>query len=366
MREYDTALQLRPEWARAHFERAQLKVFRLDDPDITLLDELLSREPRLHIDDEILIHFTLAKALEDIGDYNGAFAHAEKGNALKRRQVNYDERAVSRTFYISAKQCSKDIARPAYDPGNLSVVPIFVIGMPRSGSTLVEQILASHPKVFGCGEISALAQAMQKCNCQLRDNETARDVIEGYFSRLPPIPEGKSRIVDKQLGNHFWAGLIHYLFPDSKIIHTMRDPVDTCVSCFFNLFEEMPFTYDLGELGRYYRRYDELMKHWRSVLPKGVMLDIAYEDIIERTEAEVRRLLDFCDLPWDDRCLAFYRTQREIKTRSLFQVRQPIYRGSVNRWKKFEEHLIPLKQALGLTLKIKNDLRHERPWWRHN
>ena len=180
-----------------------------------------------------------------------------------------------------------------------------------------------------------------------RSTPTAlRRMGQAYLASLPTLADGKTRITDKLPGNFFRVGLIRLILPNARIIHTVRDPVDTCVSCFSRLFSNLPFSYDLAELGCYYRWYHELMAHWRSVLPAGAMLDVAYEDVVDDLEQQARRLLDFCGLPWDDRCLSFHQTRRPITTASSAQVRRPLYRSSVARWHRYEAYLQPLLAEL--------------------
>ena len=172
-------------------------------------------------------------------------------------------------------------------------------------------------------------------------------VAESYLNDMTRFSETALTVTDKMLTNFFFVGLINLLFPNAKIIHTHRHPMATCLSCFSKLFkEDMPHTYDLGELGRYYRRYEDMMEHWRSVLPENVMLDVKYEDVVENFEEEAHKLVDFCGLKWDDACLAFHKSDRPVKTASVSQVRKPIYKSSVERWKRYGKRLDPLRKAL--------------------
>ncbi len=231
--------------------------------------------------------------------------------------------------------------------------------MPRSGTTLVEQILASHPMVHGAGELTEFNEAV--------------DSIKGldgaaltYPEFVPPLgasalrqlggrylelvckrsPSGE-RLTDKMPSNYYFLGLIHLALPNAKIIHTVRDPIDTCISCFSKLFSaDQNHTYDLAELGRYYRRYEQLMTHWRRVLPTESFLDVQYEDVVANLEGAARRIIAYCGLPWDDRCLAFHETNRPVRTASATQVRQPIYKNAIGRWRVYQEFLGPLLTAL--------------------
>jgi hypothetical protein len=231
--------------------------------------------------------------------------------------------------------------------------------MPRSGTTLVEQILASHPLVHGAGELEELNQivldhrnaAGQTIRYPDFVPELSRSDLTGIGERyLTAVrrraPEGE-RMTDKMPSNFFFVGLIHLALPNAKVIHTIRDPLDTCISCFSKLFTHgQHFSYDLGELGRYYKRYERLMAHWRRVLPPGKVLDVRYEDVVADLETQARRILAYCELPWDDRCLSFHETDRPVRTASVTQVRQPIYKSAVGRWREYEEFLGPLLEAL--------------------
>jgi hypothetical protein len=231
--------------------------------------------------------------------------------------------------------------------------------MPRSGSTLVEQILASHPLVIAGGELDHLQRAVTtfaaQDGAQTSLPEQIRKIADDDLPRLGTFYLGKlwnmapnaERVTDKMPSNFRFAGLIHLALPNARIIHTRRDPIDTCVSCFSTLFaQSQPFTYELGELGRYYRAYEQLMNHWREVLPEGVMLDVRYEELVTDFEAQVRRILAHCGLEWHKDCLAFYKAKRSVKTASAAQVYRPLYRSSVGRGSCYGDMLLPLIDAL--------------------
>jgi len=240
--------------------------------------------------------------------------------------------------------------------GDPSPLPIFILGMPRSGTTLVEQIVASHPLVHGAGELMALHDCVAELGEtgasfpeRIAELEGAglRRLGSAYLQKLAKIALEGERVTDKMPSNYYYVGLIKLILPNAKIIHTFRDPVDNCVSCFSKLFTlEQSHTYDLGELGRYYKRYERLMAHWRRVLPQGAFLDMRYEDVVDDLEGQARRILDYCGLPWDERCLQFHETERPVRTASATQVRQPIYRSAMGRWKDYKDFLTPLLTAL--------------------
>jgi Sulfotransferase family len=304
-----------------------------------MLEALAARDD-LSADQALYIHFALAKALDDLKNYGRAFEHLRQGNALKRERIHYDEAGALQLF----ERISTTFDRALFDrfqgQGDPSSVPVFVLGMPRSGSTLIQQILASHPQIHAAGELTILERSPM-------DVTAFRQLGQSYLSQLPKVPDEKIRIVDKLPGNFLRIGLIHLMFPNARIIHSMRDPMDTCLSCYSKLFNVgLPFTYDLAELGRYYRAYSELMAHWRSVLPPGAMLEVSYEDVVDDLEGQARRLIDYCGLPWDRRCIDFHRSGHPVRTASAVQVRQPLFRGSVHRWRHYEAGLAPLLNEL--------------------
>jgi tetratricopeptide (TPR) repeat protein len=362
---FGRAIAIRPDYAEVHFNRAEIKNFRDGDADLAALEALADRNG-LSADKGPFIHFALAKAREDIGDYARAFEHLRKGNDLKRRQIHYDEPAIEKLFQRIPAVFESALFDRFQEEGDPSSAPVFVVGMPRSGSSLIEQILASHPQIHGAGELTDLEAATNTVLTAAGrlvpfpefvptlDGATVRRIGQAYVARLPALADGRVRIVDKMPGNFLKVGLIRLILPHARIIHTMRDPIDTSVSCYSRLFTfGQEFSYDLGELGRYYRRYHALMTYWRSVLPPGAMLDVSYEDVVDDLEGQARRLIDYCGLPWDDRCLNFHRTVRPVKTASAVQVRKPLFRSSLQRWRRYEANLGPLLQELGLQPELK-------------
>jgi tetratricopeptide (TPR) repeat protein len=355
---YEQAVALRPDHAEAYYNRTDLKTFHTGDPDLATLEAIAANPSEMPPAKMLFIHFALGKALEDVGDHARAMEHLLKGNALKRSQVDYDEAYYEQDCRLIAEVFNSNLIARFAGAGDPSNVPIFVLGMPRSGSTLVEQILASHPQVYAAGELKNLDRVVHEVTdstgrpisfsawIDALDAASLRRMAHAYLTSLPQLPAGKTRITDKLPGNFFRVGLIHMILPNARIIHTVRDPVETCVSCFSRLFSDLPFSYDLAELGRYFRRYHELMAHWRSVLPAGAMLDVAYEDVVGDLDGQARRLIDYCGLPWDDRCLSFHETRRPVATASNVQVRRPLYRSSVARWRRYEAYLQPLLAEL--------------------
>jgi hypothetical protein len=255
---------------------------------------------------------------------------------------------------------TSEFVRASEGGGEPSPKPIFVVGMPRSGTTLVEQILASHPAVRGAGELTLFERAIDDVRAAMHQApaypEIAlqmsgthfRELGARYLAGIQQLAPAASHVTDKMPTNFLFAGLIHLALPHATIIHTVRDPIDTCISCFSRLFTEVNFqTYELAELGRYYRHYQALMAHWRRVLPAARILDVSYEETVADLEGAARRILSHCGLPWDPRCLDFHLTERVVRTASATQVRQPIYTSSVGRWRAYERHLDPLLAELG-------------------
>jgi tetratricopeptide (TPR) repeat protein len=346
-----------------YYQWGQFTRWSAGDPGIAALEALKEKSSSLRLEDRILIEFTLGKAYADCGDMERAFRCQIEGGALKRQSLVYDEAqifgrwdALCRAFDAAA------IARHA-GAGAPSPRPIFILGMPRSGSTLIEQILASHPQLHALGERPIFEEALAKVRSLPTDaaslealtapwsDEELRRVGEHYLEAARrEAPRDAARVADKVPLNFRYVGLIHAALPNARIIHTCRDPLDTCLSIFSILFTEafQPYSYDLAELGRYHRAYQKTMAHWRSVLPPGVMIDVAYEDVVDDVETQARRIVAHCGLEWDDRCLEFYKTERPVLTASHAQVRQPIYRSSVGRARPPRELLLPLLEALGI------------------
>lgn len=323
----------------------------LDDPAVAGMQNLLSHIEELPLDEQIALHFALGSVYTENGRRDLSLEHFIAGNRLKRRFTEYDERATLRNFEDIAATFRSEAMRSLEGAGYLTDRHIFIIGMPRSGTTLAEQILASHPQVYGAGELSAFHEAV--VDAFAHDTALTPAVLQKlgrrYSDDVTTLAPSAQRITDKMPVNFRYAGLIHLALPNARIVHMRRDPVDTCVSCFSQNFADgQPFAYDLAELGRYYRAYEKLMAHWRSALPPGAMLEIQYEELIDDFESHARRLIAYAGLEWDPACLEFHRTQRPVRTASVAQVRRPIYKTSVGRWRGQEQRLKPLLEALGI------------------
>ena len=344
----------RPDYAYYLVELAKVMP---DDEVLQALEAMLPRIATYSQQEQCSIYFALAKAYDDIGERDRGFSMLLRGNAIKRAQTDYKEAATLALLDRIAQVFTPELLAARAGLGQPSPVPVFVVGMPRSGTTLVEQVLASHPSVFGAGErtdLSRLLAGWQRFGPAPFPQafwtvpaSALRQLGSDYVAAMQGLGGDAERIVDKLPANFAFAGLIRLILPNAKIIHVSRDPVDTCLSCFSKLFAgEQPFSYELGELGRYHHAYHRLMAHWRTVLPAECMLDAVYEDIVADFENQARRIIAHCGLPWDPACLEFHKGSRPVHTASLVQVRQPIYRSSVGRWRPAAAYLQPLLDGL--------------------
>lgn len=334
--------------------------YKVKSPDENMLKliDVYNAGELYKISDKIGLHFALGKCYEDIGDYDNSMDHYLKGNQLKRQTLDFDAQADEQNITNLVASFTKDKIKKLQSSGLQTSVPIFIVGMPRSGTTLVEQIISTHADMFGAGELHFLPAAITTC-CEKRNlsviemmgsitSEMVHEVGEVYFNKVRMLDSKANHIIDKMPSNYLFLGLIHLAFPNAKIIHLQRNPIDVCLSGFFRLFHRGQFhSYDLVDSGKHYRSYALAMQHWRDVLPAGSFFDIQYEDLINDTETYARKLIDYCGLEWDDACLSFYDTKRTVKTASIMQVRQPIYKTSVEKWRRYEKYLDPLRQALG-------------------
>jgi tetratricopeptide (TPR) repeat protein len=343
-----------PRNAVAWFERSMLDGFAPGDPDLERMRALL--EPGVLANDEQ--RMTLLFALGDASlsaDPERAFSYLDEANRLKRATFAYDEAETRRFCETLPALFDRQALEAAREGGDPSELPIFVVGMPRSGTTLVEQILASHQDVHGAGEVSFFVDALKEAGLgsglpgpERTSDESLRRVAASYLAALRALAPGKRRIIDKALLNTQTLGFVRLALPNARIVHVRRDPLDTCLSIYRKHFNgNIPYGYDQGELGRYYRIHAALMAHWRSVLPSDRFLEIDYEALVADLETQARALLDFCGLDWDDACLRFHETERAVLTASSVQVRRPLYRTSVGNAQRFDRELAPLLAALG-------------------
>lgn len=348
---YRRALALAPDNAELWHDLARIKRFAPDDPDLGALRALGAAD----LDDEGAMYaaYALGKAYEDIGEWDRAFTHMARANAIKRTHATFDLEAERRFAARLTDSFPASFFVERMGVGSASELPIFVLGMPRSGTTLVEQILASHDAVFGGGERDDLkdvvAAAIRPFPAAVSEMPAAawRSLGDDYAARLGKLAPDASRITDKMPRNFYLTGVIGAALPNARIVHCRRSPMDTCLSCFALHFPYgQEFTYDLAWLGGYYRIYRGLMEHWHRVLP-GRILDVDYEQLVRDPESQARRIVEFCGLPWQDQCLDFHTSKRQVATASAAQVREPVHRRSVARWRRFAAHLGPLRDALG-------------------
>jgi tetratricopeptide (TPR) repeat protein len=357
---YRAALASDPQMASAHLSLADLRKLEVDDPALADMERLAETMDALDVQEQMQLHFALGKAYADLERHERSLHHLHQGNSIKRRQIDYDEKAMLKLFDRIRGVFTSDLLRGKQGAGDPSTIPVLIVGMPRSGTTLIEQILASHPRVFGAGELYDLREVIA-AHCDLAavpapypecvpdmSEEVLQRIGADYAARLRRRGPEAERVTDKMPGNFFHLGLVHLALPNARIIHVRRDPVDTCLSCYGRLFgDEQQFSYELGELGRYYRCYEALMAHWRAVLPPGAMIEVRYEDVVADLEQQARHIVAHCGLEWHDDCLTFYATKRLVRTSSASQVRQPIYRSAVGRWRPYRQWLGPLLDELG-------------------
>ena len=355
---YKTALAMDPGIAEAYWSLADLKNYTLSDAEVEAMQGLLITDKRDR-SNEAQLHFALGKAFEQRERYAEAFTHYARGNSLRRLDAPFDigefERRSAR---IRAFFDREFFARRA-GSGDPSPAPIFIVGLPRSGSTLIEQILASHSRVEGTMELPNILNITGQFDDMVASRDGYPESVDTapnnvltalgsrYLQEIEPLRSGLDHFTDKLPNNFSHIGLIHAILPNATIIDARRNPMDCCFSVFKQHFAEgQAFSYDLGDLGRYYRCYVSLMDHWDTVLP-GKVVHVQYEDLVCDPEVHIRRLLDQCGLPFEAACLDFHQTRRSVRTASAEQVRQPIYSSGVGYWRHFETELQPLRQALG-------------------
>ncbi len=353
---YHRALSIKPDYAEAYRHLASVKNFSEYDNDIKIMEDAYAM-PGLGDQQRMHLAFGLGKSFEDLGQYEKAFGFYLTGNAIKRGTYEFSIESVEKNFEHLKKVFVRDFFDRHQGAGWPDETPIFILGMPRSGTTLVEQILASHPKVHGAGEVDHLHRIVASYFTEIDDARFAESLCQAstgdflgaggeYINKIRECADSAEFITDKML-NFRLIGMIKLMLPNAKIIHCRRDSLDTCLSIFKHYFsvDGHYYAYDLDELGRYYNLYRDLMNHWYSVLPDFIY-DIHYEDVVADQEKQSRALLAYCGLEWDDACLEFYRTDRPIFTASAAQIRRPIYTDSVRSWERYENWLAPLLDEL--------------------
>jgi tetratricopeptide (TPR) repeat protein len=357
---YRTAFEHRPSFGDAYWSLANLKTYRFADTDIARMREQ-ERAAGIGAEDRYHLCFALGKALEDRGDYAESFSYYRRGNALKKADLRFKIEPIERNARLQAAVCTRQFFAARRGYGCDSDAPIFIVGLPRSGSTLLEQILASHSQVEGTTELPNILRFVAELQGRdpagreprypaVLERLTAADcrrLGEKYLADTRVYRSGKPRFIDKMPNNFRHIGLIHLILPNARIIDARRAPMACCFSNFKQLFASgQEFTYDIEDIARYYRSYVQLTRHWDEALP-GKVLRIQYEDVVTDLERNVRRILEFCGLPFEPACLAFHKTERSVRTASSEQVRKPIFREGVDQWRHFEPWLGSLRSALG-------------------
>jgi tetratricopeptide (TPR) repeat protein len=358
--EFKRSIELDPSKPSSFHRLAEACPMTSNDPWLARMEQLAIKMDKLNPADQIELHFALGKALGNAGQKARSFRHYLAGNALKRSQIRYDETATLASLDKTRAVITRGFLERYTGAGDPTPVPVFVVGMPRSGTTLVEQMLASHPSVSAVGETSEFVSAVARVlgahgetSYSLVDRldklsrDQCREIGAYYGAAIRTIAPRGERVVDKMPMNFRFVGLICAALPNARIIHLRRDAIDTCLSCFSQLFDgNLPFTYELGELGRYWKAYERLMAHWRAILPHGVMIEPQYEELVRDFEAHARHIVAHCGLPWDSACLRFHEAKRPVATASWVQVRRPVYTSSTGRWRPDDALLGPLLRAL--------------------
>jgi tetratricopeptide (TPR) repeat protein len=357
---YQRAAAARPGYGDAYWSLANLKTYRFTDEQIERMRQA-EAAPRVALADRFHLCFALGKALEDRGDYAQSFAYYERGNALKKSECRYRPEFTERNTALQIEVCTREFFAAREGWGCPSEAPIFVIGLPRSGSTLIEQILASHSQVEGTMELSDIPRLVQQLRGRGGEADSRYPAVLAELSRADFTRfgeqyltdtrlyrrAGKARFIDKMPNNFRHIGLMHLMLPGARIIDARRGAMACCFSNFKQLFASgQQFTYSFEDIARYYRTYVQLMAHWERVLP-GAVLRVQHEELVADFEPQVRRILEFCGLPFEPGCLEFHKTPRRVHTASSEQVRRPIYTEGLEQWRHFEPWLGPLKEALG-------------------
>jgi tetratricopeptide (TPR) repeat protein len=357
---YRASAAVRPDFGDAYWSLANLKTYRFTDEEIVRMraEEAAAAIQRV---DRYHLCFALGKAFEDRREYQESFRYYERGNALKRSESSYRPEPFERNTRLQIEVCTREFFASREGVGSQSAEPIFIVGLPRAGSTLLEQILASHSRVEGTHELADIQRMVMEL--QGRDPDMASPSYPGVLAKLKPedflrlgekylrdsrfYRTDKPFFIDKMPNNFRHIGLIHLILPNARIIDARREPMACCFGNLKQLFANgQEFTYGIEDIARYYRTYLELMQHWDEVLP-GRILRVRHEDVVDDLEGNVRRILDFCGLPFEPACIEFYKTERSVLSASSEQVRRPIFREGLDQWKNYEPWLGPLKDALG-------------------
>ena len=358
--EYRAAAAARADYGDAYWSLANLKTYRFEEQELQQM-QAAEATPAVASADRLHLCFALGKALEDRGQYADSYQYYLRGNALKRAASDYRPEMIEQNTRLQIEVCTPALFARHRDTGAPSAAPIFIVGLPRSGSTLIEQILASHSRVEGTHELADIPRIVAAIHGRETDAERPRypgalatmdpaefrRLGEKYLTDTSAYRSGRPHFIDKMPNNFRHIGLIHLMLPSARIIDARREPMACCFGNLKQLFASgQEFTYSVGDIARYYRTYLELMRHWDAVLP-GQVLRVHYDDVVDDLEGNVRRLLDYCPLEFEPACVEFYKTERSVRTASAQQVRQPIYRAGLEQWRHYEPWLAPLREALG-------------------
>ena len=353
---FESVLKINSKFTRADRSLSMSLKYDINNPHLKIMENKI-KDQSLNDFQKIELHFGLGKAYEDIKNYKKSFENYKLGNKIKRDAIKYQINDDVKLFENIKNSFSSIDFQNLENIGNKSNKMIFILGMPRSGTTLVEQIIANHKSVYGAGELRDLKQTIKENflvnnkikfpeKFNIKDQNFFSNMGTKYLENLDRYNTNKNYITDKAPLNFKWIGLIKLILPKSKIIHCTRDPKDTCLSLFKNFFEgELNFSYNLEEAAKYYKLYQNLMEFWKQLLPDFIY-DISYEKLVENQEFESKKLLDFCNLDWDKNCLTFYRNKRGIVTASFAQARKPIYKNSVKSWQNYKNELLPMFKIL--------------------
>lgn len=356
---YKTAYHHQATLGDAYWSLANIKTYKFSDTELTNMQALLN-VPEATVEDKIHLNFSLGKAYEDSKMYSQSFDFYAQGNALKKQQIGYDADKTTALMEQQKTYCSKALFEQKLNSGNQDPAPIFILGLPRAGSTLLEQILASHSMVDGTMELHNILGMALKLRGRIADGESQypknlwdltpaqlKQLGDNFISETQSYRKGAPFFIDKMPNNFIHIGLIKLILPNAKIIDARREPMSCCFSGFKQLFGEgQDFSYDLKDIAQYYKDYESLMCHWHQVLP-GQILTVQHENLVNNFESEVKRILDFCQLPFEQSCLEFYKTKRSIHTPSAQQVRQPISNKGLTQWQNYAEQLSVLNEYFG-------------------
>jgi hypothetical protein len=354
---FRNAINLDPTYAEAIYNLASSRHGQLKAADVLAVEGLIA-EGNLDHSSLVFLHFALSEVADHEKDWENAFSHAVKGNQIRKRLLE-DEGHVfdADSFDLLADeiiaQFDKAYFEKRWKSENGSKKPVFVFGMPRSGTTLVEQILASHSEICGAGELDEISKLVNTmvggiypAGIHSIDHVKATQLVDAHLNLLDNLAGGKQRVVDKTPFNFLYLGLISQMFPGASFVHCTRDLRDTAISCYFqNFVSSHAWTTDLRSIGRYISTYKRIMSHWEDVLPLSIT-EVAYESLVSDQEAQSRRLIEAVDLPWDACCLNFHTSKRPVKTASSWQVRQPIHSKAVERWRRYEAYLQPVIEEI--------------------